>query len=166
MFSFSLYATCPSLCFCSRQNVEELQASVKVNCPVLYGFLISTNLAIIISFLSRRLRCIKKHLIWRSISHLMFCCKPAPMQRCSHDPLCDLLTTFPPSNLLLICIQHSARFVVWLPSSCLAFPTSLLSRAWMSCSSLGLISVGICPPCLVYFSVAGSSASVSLHKLS
>ena len=38
--------------------------------------------------------------------------KPAPIHRW---PLCGRFMTFPPSNLLRICIQHSARLVVALP---------------------------------------------------
>ena len=96
----------------------------------------------------------------------MFYCKPAPMQRCSEEPLWERLMTFPPSNLDLICIQHSARYVVAFPSSCPAFATSLLSRTWMSCIIFGLISVGVCPPRRQFLSVVGSSVTVSLHSLS
>ena len=88
------------------------------------------------------------------------------MQRCSHEPLWERLMTLPPSNLDLICIQHSARFVVTFPSSCAAFATSLLSKTWMSCIIFGLISVGVCPPRQVSLSVVGSSVTVSLHSLS
>ena len=67
--------------------------------------------------------CIDKYLVWRWICHLgpycrppllpIFWCRPAPMHWYSHEPLCDLLITFPPSNFDLICIQHSARDL-WL----------------------------------------------------
>lgn len=73
----------------------------------------------------------------------MFCCKPGSMQRYSQEPLWERLMTFPPSNLDLMCIQHSARLVVTFPNSCLAFATTLLS---MSCIIFVLISVGVCPP--------------------
>ena len=65
-----------------------------------------------------------------------------------------------------MCIQHSARFVVWLPKSCLAFPTSLLSTVWISCSIFSFTLVGVSPPCRASVSIAGSSARVSLHKTS
>ena len=62
----------------------------------------------------------------------LFCCKPAPIHRYSHDPLCDLLITFPPSNLDRMCIQHSAALVVTLSISWEAFLTSLDSAVCMS----------------------------------
>ena len=65
-----------------------------------------------------------------------------------------------------MCIQHSARFVVTLPSSCGAFATSLLSRTCMSCIIFGLHSVRVCPPRWESLSVARLSSSVSLHSLS
>ena len=40
---------------------------------------------------------------------------PAPAHRPCHDPAWLLLICFPPSNLLRMCIQLSARFVVKLP---------------------------------------------------
>jgi len=42
-------------------------------------------------------------------------CRPAPAHQPSHEPAWLLLICFPPSNLLLMCIQLSARFVVKLP---------------------------------------------------
>ncbi len=72
----------------------------------------------------------------------ILCCKPAPMQRCSQEPDCERLMTFPPSNLVRTCIHDSAKFVVTLSISCSAFATS----TWMSWYILGLISVAVVPP--------------------
>ena len=41
---------------------------------------------------------------------------PAPAHRPCHDPAWLLLICFPPSNLLCMCIQLSARLVVKLPN--------------------------------------------------
>ena len=92
----------------------------------------------------------------------LFCRKPAPIQRCSQEPLCERLITFPPSNFDRMCIQHSARFVVSLPSSCLDFATSRLSRTWISCIIFGLS----CLPFWGSLSVVMLSVTVSLHNLS
>jgi hypothetical protein len=53
-----------------------------------------------------------------------------------------------------MCIQHSARFVVTLPSSC------------KFCINFGLLSVWVCPPLRESLSVVELSSSVSLHSLS
>ena len=105
---------------------------------------------------------------WGGFGHLRPNCKPPLLPRvllqtsspCSdtpREPLWERLMTFPLSNLDLMCIQHSARFVVTLPSSCLAFATSLLR---MSCIIFGLISAGVCPPHWKFLSVVGSSVTV------
>ena len=107
-------------------------------------------------FFSRLSCCIWKYFTWGSTSHLLpksgppllprLCCIPAPIQRCSHDPLHGLLIIFPPSNFDRTCIQDSARFAVTLSISCSAVATSLFSMTCMSQFIIGLISVGTWPP--------------------
>ena len=48
-------------------------------------------------------------------SGLSLALRPAPAHLPSQDPLWDLLTCLPPSNLLRMCMYPSAKFVVKFP---------------------------------------------------
>ena len=87
--------------------------------------------------------------VWGPQEGLRFCCRPAPIQLCSNEPLCDLFITFPPSNFILICIQVSAKLVVKFPRSWLAFPNSLLTAICMSVIIFGSMDIEVeIPPLL------------------
>lgn len=86
-----------------------------------------------------------------------FCCKPAPIHLCSHDPLWEWLITLPPSYFDLICIHPSAILVVSLLMILLRDDWPLFECREASSDLVYLV---------FDHSIVGLSATVSFHSLS